>query len=82
MTALAPIVDRRRMTIDRRTGGGRRAEELDAALREGQVEILFQPQFACGDGRLVGAEALSRWNHPRLGRIGAEALLAIAERAG
>jgi EAL domain-containing protein (putative c-di-GMP-specific phosphodiesterase class I) len=82
MTALAPIDDRRRMTIDRRKGGGRRAEELDAALREGQVEILFQPQFSCGDGRLVGAEVLSRWNHPRLGRIGAEALLDIAERAG
>lgn len=70
------------MTADRRKRGGRRAEELDAALREGQVEILFQPQYACADGRLVGAEALSRWNHPRLGRIGAEALFDIAERQG
>lgn len=57
-------------------------EELRAALGEKQVEILFQPQFACGDGRLLGAEALSRWNHPRLGRIGVEALFDIAERAG
>ena len=31
--------------------------------------------------RLVGAEALARWQHPGLGRIGAGALFAIAERA-
>jgi EAL domain-containing protein (putative c-di-GMP-specific phosphodiesterase class I) len=70
------------MTADRRRGGGRRIEELRAALSEEQVEILFQPQFACSDGRLLGAEALSRWNHPRLGRIGVEALFDIAERSG
>lgn len=82
MTVLAPVPNRRRMTVDRRKRGGRRAEELDTAIREGQVEIMFQPQFACVDGRLVGAEALSRWDHPRLGRIGAEALFDVAERAG
>lgn len=82
MTVLDPVSNRRQMTVDRRKRGGRRAEELDAAIRESQVEILFQPQFACADGRLVGAEALSRWRHPRLGRIGAEALFAVAERAG
>lgn len=82
MATVARIANRRQMTVDRRKSGGRRAEELDAALRDGQVEILFQPQFACADGRLVGAEALSRWNHPRLGRVGPEALFDIAERAG
>jgi len=71
----------RRNAADRR-GGGRRVEELATALAQNQVEILFQPQFASGDGTLIGAEALSRWNHPRLGRIGAEALFDIAERAG
>jgi EAL domain-containing protein (putative c-di-GMP-specific phosphodiesterase class I) len=65
-----------------RRGSGRRIEELTAAINEDQVEILFQPQFAGTAGRVVGAEALSRWNHPRLGRIGAEALFDIAERAG
>ena len=43
--------------------------------------MLYQPQFACGDDLLVGAEALARWQHPELGRIGAKALFAIAERA-
>ena len=81
MTVLVPVDNRRQMSVDRRRGG-RRAEELEAALREQQVEILYQPLFSCADGRLVGAEALSRWNHPRLGRIGAEALFDIAERVG
>ncbi|MGX7895063.1 EAL domain-containing protein [Tsuneonella sp. HG222] len=70
------------MSADRRRGSSRRIEEIDAALQAGQVEILYQPQYACADGALVGAEALSRWNHPLLGRIGAEALFDMAGRAG
>ena len=65
--------------------GERRAQQLEAdllgALDRGEIEVLFQPQFSCEDRRLVGAEALVRWQHPELGRIGAEALFAIAERA-
>lgn len=64
---------------------GRDAAMLDAdlllALERDEIEVLFQPQVACADGRIVGAEALARWQHPRLGRIGASALFAIAERA-
>jgi len=64
---------------------GRPAQQLEAdligALETGGIEMLFQPQFACGDNHLVGAEALARWQHPELGRIGAAALFAIAERA-
>lgn len=71
----------RRGVADRR-GSGRRMEQLTAAIGQEQVEILFQPQFASAGNRLVGAEALSRWNHPQLGRIGAEALFDIAERSG
>jgi len=70
-----------RRGLDRRAGS-KRLEELTAAIEQGQVEILFQPQFASEDGRVIGAEALSRWNHPRLGRIGAEALFDMAERCG
>lgn len=69
---------------------GRSAAQLEAdllgAIDGGEIEILFQPQFALpsegwGGDRLTGAEALARWNHPRLGRIGAGALFAVAERA-
>lgn len=67
------------------TRPGRSAAQLEAdllqALDRNEIEVLFQPQYACADERLIGAEALARWNHPVLGRIGAGGLFAIAERA-
>ncbi|MBC2664253.1 GGDEF domain-containing protein [Novosphingobium flavum] len=64
---------------------GQSAAALEADLLEAldrdEIEILFQPQFSLPDGALTGAEALARWNHPRLGRIGAGALFALADRA-
>lgn len=66
------------------TRPGRTAARLEAdllrAIERGEIEVVFQPQFNCADDALCGAEALARWNHPRLGRIGAGALFAIAER--
>lgn len=65
--------------------GGRSAAQLEGdllrALDLGEIEVVYQPQFGCVDDRLVGAEALARWNHPKLGRIGAGALFGTAERA-
>ncbi len=55
--------------------------DLLRALDRREIEVLFQPQFACSDGAIVGAEALARWRHPTLGEIGARDLFAIAERA-
>ncbi|MFM2301116.1 MAG: hypothetical protein RLZZ84_852 [Pseudomonadota bacterium] len=63
----------------------RNAAQLEAdllrAIDGGEIEVVFQPQFSCRTDRLTGGEALARWNHPHLGRIGAGALFAIAERA-
>ena len=68
-----------------RLPAGVRAADLEAdllaALDRNEIEIVFQPQHALPGDRLVGAEALARWNHPRVGLIGAGALFAIAERA-
>ncbi len=55
--------------------------DLLLALDRGEIEVVYQPQFGCLDNRLSGGEALARWNHPKLGRVGAGALFAIAERA-
>ncbi|MDC8753118.1 EAL domain-containing protein [Erythrobacter sp. sf7] len=55
--------------------------DLLRALDRREIEVLFQPQFACTSGAVVGAEALARWQHPSLGEIGARDLFAIAERA-
>ena len=64
---------------------GRTARQLEAdllgALDRDEITIVYQPQFAADDDRLVGAEALARWQHPELGHIGAGTLFAIAERA-
>lgn len=64
---------------------GHSAAQLEAdllgAIDRDEIEILFQPQFSLEDDSLTGAEALARWKHPQLGRIGAGALFAIAERA-
>ncbi|MBB3939998.1 EAL domain-containing protein (putative c-di-GMP-specific phosphodiesterase class I)/GGDEF domain-containing protein [Novosphingobium fluoreni] len=66
------------------TPPGRSSAQLEAdllaAIERDEIEVLYQPQFSLTDDRLVGAEALARWNHPELGRIGASALFAIAER--
>ena len=55
--------------------------DLLSALDRREIEVLFQPQFSCGTGAVIGAEALARWRHPSLGEIGARDLFAIAERA-
>ena len=54
--------------------------DLLTAIDRGEIEILFQPQYALADRRMIGAEALARWQHPDAGRIGAATLFAIAER--
>lgn len=55
--------------------------ELVKAFGQGEIEVLFQPQFASASGEMIGAEALARWQHPTLGEIGARDLFNIAEKA-
>lgn len=58
------------------------AVDLHHAITGKQIGVLFQPQVSVINERVIGAEALARWTHPRLGRVGAEALFAAATRAG
>ena len=59
----------------------RLAVDLRRALDQDEIDILFQPQVAIASGRIVGVEALARWDHPVLGPFGAEMLFAAADRA-
>jgi EAL domain-containing protein (putative c-di-GMP-specific phosphodiesterase class I) len=72
-----------RRTKDRRARSrSDQGEALLAAIARGEIEILFQPQFAAEDDTLIGAEALARWHHPEHVLIGGAALFEAAEQAG
>jgi len=55
-------------------------QELRQALRRGELELYFQPQYDLGTLRLRSAEALIRWNHPERGLLLPGAFMPIAER--
>ncbi|MBT3068934.1 EAL domain-containing protein [Rhodoferax sp. U11-2br] len=55
---------------------------LRLALLAGELEMYYQPQVDAKSGRVIGAEALMRWNHPQRGFLGAGAFLPYAEESG
>ncbi len=55
---------------------------LDNVLEKDQLLIYYQPKISLNNGRIVGAEALLRWNHPEKGFISPDYFIPIAERMG
>jgi diguanylate cyclase (GGDEF)-like protein len=56
--------------------------DFPRALRSGELWVEYQPKVACDSGDLVGAEALVRWEHPRLGRLPPDVFVEAIEQAG
>ncbi len=56
--------------------------DLRLALREGRLELHFQPQISVSAGTITGFEALVRWHHPVRGVIPPLEFLAVAEETG
>lgn len=55
---------------------------METALATGQFEVYLQPKYQIRDGRLAGAEALVRWNHPEWGLQPPGEFIPIFERNG
>ncbi|ATJ82744.1 EAL domain-containing protein [Halomonas beimenensis] len=62
----------------------RLADELEALIEapEGQWRLVLQSQWAANGVTLVGAEALLRWRHPRLGEISPGEFLPVVDSLG
>jgi diguanylate cyclase (GGDEF)-like protein len=58
------------------------AADLPAALREGALELWYQPQAMARTGQITGFEALLRWTHPRFGPVPPPEVVAVAQRTG
>ncbi|MFZ0840467.1 MAG: EAL domain-containing protein [Xanthobacteraceae bacterium] len=56
--------------------------DLRRAIGTEQIKLVFQPQFTCSTGALVGFEVLLRWDHPTLGEIMPTRFIPIAEDTG
>ena len=56
--------------------------DLREALDSDQCSLYFQPQICLHSGRLLGAEALLRWDHPQRGRVSPDEFIPIAEDIG
>jgi predicted signal transduction protein with EAL and GGDEF domain len=55
---------------------------LRRALEDGSLELHYQPQVEIKTGRIIGAEALLRWQHPERGYISPASFIPIAEDSG
>jgi EAL domain-containing protein (putative c-di-GMP-specific phosphodiesterase class I)/AmiR/NasT family two-component response regulator len=56
--------------------------EIRRALAQNELEVYYQPQVEIATGKIMGAEALVRWNHPEKGRISPAEFIPLAEETG
>ncbi|MDM8348799.1 EAL domain-containing protein [Pseudomonas sp. sp1636] len=58
------------------------ANDLRRAIERDELELYYLPEVELASGRILGMEALARWNHPEQGLLGADAFIPIAEKTG
>ncbi|MGM0413416.1 MAG: EAL domain-containing protein [Pseudomonadota bacterium] len=57
-------------------------QALAEALDQGGIQVVYQPQWDLATRRVVGMEALARWEHPERGPISPAEFVPLAERSG
>jgi diguanylate cyclase (GGDEF)-like protein/PAS domain S-box-containing protein len=57
-------------------------EEMRTGLATNEFFLEYQPQYNLVTGRIVGAEALVRWQHPTRGRLKPGEFIGLAEESG
>jgi len=58
------------------------ANSLHRALDRHEIRVFYQPLVSLQTGKIVGAEALARWQHPDLGIIMPNKFIPVAEQTG
>jgi diguanylate cyclase len=54
--------------------------DLNQTFYKNQLALFFQPQISLASGNLTGAEAIVRWNHPKMGIVPPEQFMPLAEK--
>ncbi|WP_093284443.1 EAL domain-containing protein [Pseudoxanthomonas sp. CF125] len=57
-------------------------QELRGAWERGELSLVYQPIYRLMDHRIVGAEALLRWQHPEMGAVAPSVFIDVAEQSG
>jgi diguanylate cyclase len=57
-------------------------DELRAAIENDELQLLYQPILSAADGKIVGVEALARWQHKAYGLLAADSFIPLAEERG
>jgi diguanylate cyclase (GGDEF)-like protein len=57
-------------------------QDLRGAWERGELSLQYQPIYRLDDRRLMGAEALCRWQHPLLGTVPPSVFIEVAEQSG
>lgn len=57
-------------------------KELEVAIDEKQFHLVYQPKINLASGKIIGMEALLRWEHPEKGMISPVEFIPVAEETG